>query len=1495
MGTAKITAAVLALGASLASCGLGSVGAVVGLGSDGTNAPSSVTAFGVEGPKTAPATVRFTLTDPEGDTATLELCYQAPGEPVRRMEHVVSGMPSNPGPLASAAGGRTHAIVWDFAAEADLPSDASYVPDVLVWARAPGSAQGPVLGVSGARVGLGNDPPALVLESPSGEVSGVVPIRFTVADSSNDPVRIRVQYRVLAPGGADWTLARPAGLTGQEPTPEFAVQGLVAPPGGRLEVFFWDTDHDLPQLEHDVLVRFTPEDAAVVGATVSSAPFRVDNNREPILRLLEGAFLTHPDGRRGVPIPFELFDAESDEVLVVFQWRRLGQGFPALPSDPLDMAAILEDPMRRRELRICSSYPAPTGGRLQPVDPFTVELPELLTEAAHLRAGGLVARRLEILRPSRLPRPVEWKESPLSAPAAALGLRSGTHALVLDGTGQSWRLVEIEVGSGRLVREVASGAGDGSALAFQRGEGAVLVASDVAGAWSVVEVDLASGAQRPHGTHSGTVEGGTVRGLASLGTDSCVLTVGGSLVRLDRLGPAQSRAVTLLSGLATPWGVVVDPLRLRHVYVAERDAPTDTGPGRVLSVALDTGLVRPVVARPSASDGAVLRRPRALAVTRRGTRLLALCESPRSALHDELRGLDLGGAAGNGVFALGEPMAPDAASLAVGDDELVLIAHRSSGTLRVGGGVEQVRTIAEHAPESLRVVLSEELNPLPRPAQPWRIDASSHVYRGSPGGVQRTFVWDSADAAAVGEVFVRATPYDSERGLASSASGAKSLHSLFGQQRIELPGGPLTRVLVVDLDGDGLEDLVGFDPQALRVRWKEGRTSFAETDTVVAEGSYGAFSTSIAVADMDGDGLLDLVLADSTGIRVYRQASPREFLPGAEVSAMGHSGIAVGDLDGDGRPDIAALSPGAGVRVFWSEEGGGYVEEFVFAHNFSNSLLAVDLDGNGLLDLVTTVEGQINNDPVESIATLLQGSPRVFELHSIVGHQPTGGSNPLAAADVDGDGWLDLLMASSVFAFPGPTPNTLAIFRQESPGHFGSEPLRIPVQGTPTSLDVVDVDQDGLPAAVIGVAGFLGQNAVVLRQVAPGVFEPSPDTVEGTSSTVVPADLDGDGRLDLLSSASIPVTIYPQDAPGSFGGGPEVLASAPDLENPYQVMARDLDGDGALDVLAWFWPLTYPFGTLEPGTRIQWQLPSGFMEPGSSYLPLLLPHELADLDGDGLQDLLVSSYQEIRLILQGPAREFSSEPILLSHASLRFGGLATADLDGDGRLEVLASGFAEGISSLLAFYQTEPGVFAPVPSILATLPGLGPSEVLEVSDLDGDGSLDLVFQLDSPGRAELVILWGISGPSPAQSATVIGTIEFAGSYLRLAVEDLDGDGLADLVVSDGGLRIFWQEEKRTFSAVPTTLPPSHQWIDVLGARVLRGTGTGAPVIAVGGSGPLQLFEVLEGRTLNPSPPVLHGAYLVADLEVRDLDGDGDADLLAIDPVFNRLLVWYGGR
>jgi len=353
-----------------------------------------------------------------------------------------------------------------------------------------------------------------------------------------------------------------------------------------------------------------------------------------------------------------------------------------------------------------------------------------------------------------------------------------------------------------------------------------------------------------------------------------------------------------------------------------------------------------------------------------------------------------------------------------------------------------------------------------------------------------------------------------------------------------------TDVALVDLDGDGRQDVLTLEQLATSETDRKGRLLFyRQTDTgafaapvVTLVGSY---PWHFAIADLDGDGAPDIVIIDAgtdSAWLLWQDAAQRgRFEPPLQLATDIHGyDPVIADLNGDGVPDIAL--PGSGsppalatIRIFYQDPSRA-----------GTFLLAADL-------------------PMP------------------------GNTAHIAAGDLNQDGRSDLA-ASVLTSGGGTTPPTILLgYRpQQADGTLG--PFTSPASHTGLNvvrLSVADYDGDGAQDLFAYLTPYSVQYTatltVVIQDAAPGTFLGAANTrledVRGLDDAAF-ADLNRDGRPDAAVAGFFPtgspsrvesrVNLFTQSGGGWFA--PTTVHEMPVAVS--RITAGDLNGDGATDLVA---------------------------------------------------------------------------------------------------------------------------------------------------------------------------------------------------------------------------------------------------------------------------------------------------------------------------------------
>lgn len=291
-----------------------------------------------------------------------------------------------------------------------------------------------------------------------------------------------------------------------------------------------------------------------------------------------------------------------------------------------------------------------------------------------------------------------------------------------------------------------------------------------------------------------------------------------------------------------------------------------------------------------------------------------------------------------------------------------------------------------------------------------------------------------------------------------------------------------------DVDADGLLDVVVTNRSAgtvsvLRHVDAPGVADF-EDDLVVP---MGTFPYAVAVADLDGDGLPELVTADRSTDQLWiapnaTAGGTLAFGAAGDVATCdGPTGVAAGDLDGDGDADLVVACQGTGqLQLFINDldtAGNFGLPVTVAAGAGIFSVLLADIDADGKPDVVTADRG-VNAVAVFRNASVA-GAPLSVEPRAAF----AAGNGPhfVAAGDMDGDGLVDLVASNR-------DGDTVSVLRNTTPG---GGPITFAGQVTYATGDspfgLVLADFDGDAQADIATANSSSNTVSAIRNNRPVV------------------------------------------------------------------------------------------------------------------------------------------------------------------------------------------------------------------------------------------------------------------------------------------------------------------------------------------------------------------------------------------------------------------------
>jgi len=532
------------------------------------------------------------------------------------------------------------------------------------------------------------------------------------------------------------------------------------------------------------------------------------------------------------------------------------------------------------------------------------------------------------------------------------------------------------------------------------------------------------------------------------------------------------------------------------------------------------------------------------------------------------------------------------------------------------------------------------------------------------------------------------------------------------------------------------------------------------------------------------------------------------------------------DIDGDGDLDIVSVSRFDDKLVwFRNEDGLGNFSSPILISDFVRSASTVhvnDIDGDGDIDIIT---GSSFDDRVAWFEnTDGQGT---FGAQQIIGNNVNNIAS-LFTGDFDNDGDIDVVTTATYTNFE------LAWFENlDGMGNFGSEQ----------------------------VISALGSS--------------------WTAKSVYANDFDGDGDLDILASFSTAIFWFENlDGLGTFG--PEILISN-EVEDARSIYSADVDSDGDMDVLsasggnndriAWYENLDGQ-GTFGPQLIISNTVLGG----ATVYMD--------DIDGDNDLDVLTASYDdEIIAWYENIDGTGNFGPInIISDYGFASGAhwIRSGDFDGDGDVDVLANFHGDDIVGL---FMNLDGTGSFSDRIALNMGVISPSRV-HCDDLDGDGDLDIIIATTGDKKLSWVENSNAQGNFGKQ--TIIDSHPF--NFTSIYSGDIDGDGDKD-VIGCYDFALNWFEN----------VDGQGTFLDNNSVTTSGSNYRSCYAIDIDGDNDLDLLlaqsisvgwlENLDGLgTFGPYDQLFNafGAYCV---RAGDIDGDGDIDILSAS-ITDDTFAWY---
>jgi len=677
-----------------------------------------------------------------------------------------------------------------------------------------------------------------------------------------------------------------------------------------------------------------------------------------------------------------------------------------------------------------------------------------------------------------------------------------------------------------------------------------------------------------------------------------------------------------------------------------------------------------------------------------------------------------------------------------------------------------------------------------------------------------------------------------------------------------------------DFNGDGKLDLVIANQCAsgnsdcngsVAVLLGKGDGSF---QSPVSYGSGGNRAFSVVVADVNGDGKPDLIVANGcitdgsfcengTGgaVGVLLGNGDGTFRPAAtfDSGGFGATAVTVRDVNQDGKPDLLVANScqnidfcSGTIGVLLGNGDGTFKTAKAYGAGgfYTDAVVVGDVNGDGKLDLIAL--NRCSEDECLTngkVGVLLGNGNGTFK--TAVSFD-VGGLGPLSIAihDVNGDNKLDLAVAMQCPENGPCGGSAIGVLLGNGDGSFEASVAYGSGGLSASSVGFEDVNRDGKPDLLVAnectisdPACIDGGDLSVLLGNGDGSFAPAITYASGglNSTSIAAGDVTGDGRFDLLvtnfcnsgNDCTGSVAVLAGNGDGSFAGA---AVYQPGGQSIFSLASQDVNGDGNLDLLAALQcsggdgcTSGYGIGVLLGNSDGTFQSPVVYDSGGIGARSVAL----SDVNGDGKLDLLVGNEciadddctGAVGVLLGNGDGTFQAPMAYASGG--QFGtSLKIADVNGDGKSDLLMTNQCADSnctsSTVGVLLGNGDGTFQTV----STYSSGGYFAVsVNAGDVNGDGKIDLLVANQCAIGSNCATSGNVSVLLGAGGGVFQAPVSYAsgGQFpYSVVLGDVNGDGNLDLLVvnqcadsvcENGSLGVLLGNGNGTFQpASSTTLP-----------------------------------------------------------------------------------------